>query len=829
MESSKYQKRIQQPNLQMMNFTKGSLPRTTNSYEWYILVASTPFAISAQLVPVPKTRDGVVQPDLIQCTPISIWTCSQNEDSTQSNVFGMNTGNEDIDLDEGKERREEKKVEILTCDPVVLIQESFRSEGTAYEHENNYNGTSGESLSVSVVLGTTHSRVLCVQLSIFSYVGASGREEGRYVLSKAVENSEHSIQRGGILEPLPVDTEEMVRRKMADANNGRSNYNSSMSLSSSHNNDTQSMTSGTAITAGSRDTTKDSSKWIPFRPIGGVSSISPLYKCRNNNIVTKESKPGSNGDFVWISYNDGTMVRLPRWAFFPLLEDDYDDVDNDFDHKLQIGVGLKDRLVKAMVMVNSNDNKQLDDLDLTVVPLPKFFPSLMSQPLQTLGITSKQPLVQEHRDEDSDMHSSSGYSMAAPAAADYEFYEAVSFQKTDDEKHTSSHPTLSFYTNEDQLFSKTHANLPDDHGEVSSTVQSIIRGGTSLIGGTASLARGVLGGVFGAVLGRSKQSEEESMKGMEIIGEGYGDNSASISASAIFPSMHEESVKLPLGSAIFDMPRHIQDVSIDPVDGILMACSDNLGRVQLIDLTTKQVIRLWKGMRSATCHWIQFPFDFDTGAQIVKYLTIHCQERKVIEIFRMRYGPRVGKFATTSGAQIVQCVVALKGDESYTKCFVLQSNSNSKRYIVKELMVHDDELNEVVLESRSNSSKSIVARNQKYLANHQSLSEGTIQLQLLKQLLTSESAVPSDLEAVYVAFTQITAISDLSKAIDVLAVASELELMGVHDSSFHVDVIAHSSEQLSCAMSDEIVATSNNPYLEELHNKIDLHNQVSTL
>ena len=101
-------------------------------------------------------------------------------------------------------------------------------------------------------------------------------------------------------------------------------------------------------------------------------------------------------------------------------------------------------------------------------------------------------------------------------------------------------------------------------------------------------------------------------------------------------------------------------------------------------------------------------------------------------------------------------------------------------------------------------------------------------MQLLKQLLTSESAVPSDLEAVYVAFTQITAISDLSKAIDVLAVASELELMGVHDSSFHADVIAHSSEQLNCAMSDEIVATSNNPYLEELRNKIDLHNQVST-
>lgn len=315
------------------------------------------------------------------------------------------------------------------------------------------------------------------------------------------------------------------------------------------------------------------------------------------------------------------------------------------------------------------------------------------------------------------------------------------------------------------------------------------------------------------------------MKGMEIVGEGYGDNSAAISAAAMFPPMHEDSIKLPLGAAIFDMPREIQDVSIDPVDGVLMACSDNLGRVQLVDLTTKQIIRLWKGMRDATCHWIQFPFDFDTGAQIVKYLTIHCQERKIIEIFRMRHGPRVGKFATTTDAQIVQCVVALKGDESYTKCFVLQKSSNGKRWLAKELMVHDDELNEVVLESKSSSSRSTKAKNQKYLANHQSLSEGTIQLQLLKQLLATESAVPSDLEAVYVALTQITAISDLSKALDVLAV-SELQLMGVQDSSFHVDTITHSSEQLEFALSDEIVATSNNPHLEELRNKIDFHDQL---
>ncbi len=113
--------------------------------------------------------------------------------------------------------------------------------------------------------------------------------------------------------------------------------------------------------------------------------------------------------------------------------------------------------------------------------------------------------------------------------------------------------------------------------------------------------------------------------------------------------------------------------------------------------------------------------------------------------------------------------------------------------MAKELMIHDDELNDVVLEATSNSSKSLFSKDQIYLASHQSLSEGTIQLQLLKQLLTTESAVPSNIEAVYAALTQITAISDLSKAIDILAISSHLELMGVQDSSFHVDVIKHAS------------------------------------
>ena len=822
----------QKPNLQMLNFNRASLPKTASAYEWYLLVASTKFSVSAQLVPVPKSRDSVVVPDLIQCTPISIWTCSENnelqyENNANNNGQEQNTIHDDDD-----------KYEILNCDPIILIQDEG-SKNITHDLSNNYEleskrsanyGRKSDPLMVSVVLGTRRSRVLCVQLSIFSYVGVAGRAEGRYVLSKATDSNDQAHGMRGIVEPLPLDSDESIRKQLGETT-GNNNGNYSLS----NNNDGQSSTSGTDVTSGSRDASRKlqkRTKWVPFHPKGGVTSFSPLYHCRNNKIAVNESaKPSSNGDFIWITYDDATLVRLPRWAFFPIVDDQYDDVDNDLGNRVQIGAGLKDKLVKAMVLINSGTDKSQDARDLKVMPLPKCYPSLMSQPLSTLGISSVKfqgiHNLEREDDDDGSGFSSSGLSMATPATGNYEFFEAITFgQSKVGYDNSCTAPTLSFYSNEDHFFSKIHSNVEDEPNELS-TVQSLMIGGSTLIGGTAAIAKGVFEGVLGAVIGRTQQTEEETMKGMEIIGKDNEANVSSLSPSKIFPSMHEEYQKLPLSAALFDSPRQIINGSVDPVDGMLIALSDNLGRVQLVDLSTRQVIRLWKGFRNSTCHWIQFPFDFETGPQIIKYLAIHCRERKIVEIYRMRYGPRVGKYSLSSDAQIVQCVVALNnGDESYTKCFVLQTNNNTKRLIAKELMIHDDELNEIVVEYRSNSSKLPKAANEKYLANHESLSEGTIQLQLLKQLLASESAVPADVDAVYDTLSQICGISDLSRALDLLAVANRLEDMGICDSTFHAEVISHSQEKLKMALSDEIIATSNNPLLDELHDKIKFHQRV---
>jgi hypothetical protein len=107
--------------------------------------------------------------------------------------------------------------------------------------------------------------------------------------------------------------------------------------------------------------------------------------------------------------------------------------------------------------------------------------------------------------------------------------------------------------------------------------------------------------------------------------------------------------------------------------------------------------------------------------------------------------------------------------------------------------------------------------------------EGTIQMQQLKQLISSESAIPSQLMVVYETLTQITALSDLSKALDLLALSTRLTEIGATDSCFHSEVVLHTRDQLDNAMEDDVVVTSKNSHIEELSTKIDLHTQVSSL
>ena len=870
--------------------------------EWYILVAYTQHAVSAQLVHVPGSyieglNDSIegededlnpVVPNLTRYTPLRVWTSLASSSSAASMASMEPESNSSLPMG----------IETISCPIRILVQKPSLS---LLAHES-------ECLKVAILFGTSHSRLLAQQLSLQS---VTVMDEGeRFVLFKA-PSGENSI------EPLPLDRSMEENNGSSTVGGESSTINRSRgradSLSASHHRSMNSSVHGGGGTNASdvhtvgsgtntaRSSTKNESHshatksnktpkvFEAFNPKGGVVSIGPNYHTGNGPYNSPLSSPTTMSvdyldgaqDFCWIAYKDGTMVRLPRFACFPISLEDIQLV-------LRTSNGVVDTndlnsvsaLVKAHTWIqkdkNSDDSKLLDTG--VTLPLPFWYPSLLSQPLEVASsVPTLAPSPTYHNAGADTSLERSEYVLDQ-----HEFYEAIKYAQPSlpnsvnqgsSESSLVPMPILSFFTNEDQEYSRTHVLAKQvDSPTVTSTVESLFRNGTSLIGGTAAIAKGMFGGVRsvfhrqpsqrtkmksggGSYSGngsafdlQSTTSREDGslVPGMEIggmgeggsilTGLGYSSMIVGNGVAELFPSVHEESTSLPLRGAILDSPRKIIAAAIDPVQGTLLACADNLGRVQLIDLTTRQVVRMWKGLREASCHWIQFPVELERGVRLLRYLVIHSRQRQVIEIYRVSQGPRVARWDVSkwgSDVKMVSCSVAQLGTNATSKCFLLQSSSKKEsKYIVRELTINDKELMDSVNLLNEGISKGVMALNPvNPLSTGNIISdEGTLHLQLLKQLLSSEIHISSDLDAVFAALTQVTAISDLCQALDLLAISTHLESgLGVKDSSFHSDVVAHAVEQLETVMRDEAIATSTNPLLKELSDKICVHRQVSTL
>jgi len=131
-----------------------------------------------------------------------------------------------------------------------------------------------------------------------------------------------------------------------------------------------------------------------------------------------------------------------------------------------------------------------------------------------------------------------------------------------------------------------------------------------------------------------------------------------------------------------DPSREIEHVFVDP-SNTLMATSDTLGRVLVMEMETMQIIRVFKGYRNAQCAWIRvdssedeeeeeegvedteeqtsspklrrrrssagsFTDSLDRCPYLGLYLVIYTSQRNVLEIWRMRNGPRVDAIALKS-------------------------------------------------------------------------------------------------------------------------------------------------------------------------------------
>ncbi|XP_020598575.1 rab3 GTPase-activating protein non-catalytic subunit [Phalaenopsis equestris] len=113
-----------------------------------------------------------------------------------------------------------------------------------------------------------------------------------------------------------------------------------------------------------------------------------------------------------------------------------------------------------------------------------------------------------------------------------------------------------------------------------------------------------------------------------------------------------------------DSPRKGEKLAVSP-SGTLAAITDSLGRVLLLDTQALVVVRLWKGYREASCLFIEALINKDRASTSSNYtgqrkndyslcLAIHAPRKGIIEIWKMRTGPRLLTVPCPKGSIILQ-------------------------------------------------------------------------------------------------------------------------------------------------------------------------------
>ena len=433
------------------------------------------------------------------------------------------------------------------------------------------------------------------------------------------------------------------------------------------------------------------------------------------------------------------------------------------------------------------------------------------------------------------VHQNSDESMCDESIVDQGEKEQQTKERMDDDENANN---LSASSSEDEML----------YGPVTGAV----------VGGTAALVKGALGAAFGAVrwgLGRGgdadeeeeQSNEEEDKMSEEFINadESFEERSLETEYApaktvetddkhALFAKQGEahDLFPWPLSSASLsysDVPRRFLSATVDP-SGSLVATTDNLGRVMLFDLETRQAVRMWKGMRNVSCHFAELPRqgkynekgeEFGTWL----YLVIHLQQRGTVEIYRLRQGARVAAVAVSqhqdcvvieccgppSEGSAIRSYLIERMTDSVEKC------SDSYHYTIDYLIVDDrDALPETTLLGKS-------------IAQTNPQIENKLQLKLLMQLL-ADTNIKCNAQTVLTTFKNIRAIADLSEGLDVLSKCSQLEeRMGVNGSSFHSQAVSHCKHRLDLARKIEASEGSGmvrKAAISELSLKIAYHERL---
>jgi len=502
------------------------------------------------------------------------------------------------------------------------------------------------------------------------------------------------------------------------------------------------------------------------------------------DIMTAQEKTSK---YVWVIFSSGTALRLSLQACF---------------HE-KIPSHREDKNHNNGDDVHTSETKNITQIHL-------LFPSSSSSSLNKVLPLSK-------------YHECS--SLLPPQGP---IYEALSFG--------DSVSSMTFYTSDERITGKVAVSVglsgelvaaPSNKTMINTNKsyhESTLTG--NIIGGTKAVVKGVFGSLWKSLGSYSSQdydvtnSTTASDRGMnhenenwesdhlnsalsrgvsDPYNEGHSDDDTHTRPTdevlSFVPIVHE--YLLPQ-QTLLDPPRKITSVSLDPL-GNMVAVADTLGRVMLIDLCTKQVVRMWKGLRDSKCYWIV--------QQTCTVLVIHSRQRSLIEFWRMMHGPRVKKIDLTSPLQsknpysyhrVIQCPTLChdNSEKQITNCFLMEDDK-----IVTLLDIPLMEMNPLGERTIRSDSASQPSVEREYVSDSASLktkahnvsSDGddgllapistsssvrrgpALQLQLLNQLLSEEGSTPPTPESIYNAITQITSLTDLNQALNLVSSSAFLE------------------------------------------------------
>ena len=618
---------------------------------------------------------------------------------------------------------------------------------------------------------------------------------------------------------------------------------------------------------------------VPFDPKGGVTSLVPC------SITTEQSKQcsqvneiydGSNekngdgdktipatsnnkidsenndvcGTYVWIGYGDGTGVRLHHAGLFPSVVQKYVEtfykIKDDNSNK-KIPSSLEDTLGQPLikwqahlpvsVVTGSNSGRQNTNTDrMVIIPIPRYHPTPLAAatnsvtPFPTswndayqLGMMGRGIKTETNNENigKKDVATSGGENIGEDDWA--KDYEAIVYCKNN---FDNSFPTLVFYTSEDQYPGRFQGDLQELLYGSSPNEDKKVDTNTGPMNPISAIVGGIFG-VFGVKGGDNNDGENKVPDDDLADEQGKIESDANISSdwdpALPFPTINRAPIDLYAGVEIHDSPRQITQCTVDP-DGDLAALTDTLGRVSLIDLKTKQVIRMWKGFRETSCNWIQAPRSGNlTKTKHLLYLVIHSRQRCVVEVWQMAHGARVKSMQVGREAQVISCRQKIPGLAGYiNNCYVVYSNvpHSSMNQVERINVALEDEYNDEQGQTR------LLENETKQIETSMPLQEATARMNRLQQLL-GETNVECQTVDVYKAMEDIESLEDLAHCLDTIATSPALEeKMGVDGSSFQRLALSLCQQKLDEAISDGGEETLSNPHVELLSFKIAYYTQI---